>query len=385
MRHLHPRRAGLTLVELVIASGLAAIVMTALFRVLDLTLDIWAKGESRRTVVEQATATAELLARDMRALHPGNQGDLLVDWHPFDVDGDGVIDRVWPRVRLVRQASRADLARLAAASMDPELVAAAQDQGLTVAELLPEGVELEKPPTTGLMVVGYAVVPAGAKGDARAEGVLLRGEEVFKPGNVPAMFERNFFSGSGQPRGGAMREVTGGVLWVGLQFATQTSVVWDGWEVGSDLEDSSASWDAWNAGRPDAELSVWNEPGAGMPAVEEEALLPRRVRIELEFESPRDRRRRTRLLDDIGKGEGSFEVENGEAVPGRAGRMILIGGEWMQVVRVSGDRVHVRRGQRATEPVAHAPGAMVHWGEPVTVEVPVPMYRDDWNIGGRSR
>ena len=47
---------------------------------------------------------------------------------------------------------------LAAASMDPELVAAAQDQGLTVAELLPEGVELEKPPTTGLMVVGVTLL-----------------------------------------------------------------------------------------------------------------------------------------------------------------------------------------------------------------------------------
>lgn len=88
------RRAGLTLLELIIATGLATLVMTALFRLLDVTLDLWAEGETRRAVVERGTATAELVARDLRSLHPGSQGDLLVDWRPFDVDGDGSIDRL---------------------------------------------------------------------------------------------------------------------------------------------------------------------------------------------------------------------------------------------------------------------------------------------------
>lgn len=378
-------RAGLTLVELVIASGLAAIVMTALFRLLDLTLDLWAKSESRRSVVEQATATGELLARDLRALHPGNQGDLWVDWHPFDVDGDGVVDRVWPRLRMIRQASSADLARLASASIDPELIEMAEAQGLTVEDVLPEGFELERPRTSGLMVVGYCVVPAGRGRDVRAEGVLMRGEEVFESGRLPALFEPNFFSGNGQPRGGTMREVTGGVLWMGLQFATQTSIVWDRWQVGSELADTSASWDAWCEGRPKVDLSVWNEPGAGMPAVEDQALLPRRVQIELEFETPRERKRRTRLVDDMSKGDTNFVVENGSGVSGKAGRHILIEGEWMEVVRLRGDRVHVRRAKRATEAVEHARGALVHWGEPVTIEVSIPTYRDDWNIGGGLR
>ena len=378
-------KAGMTMVELVIATGLAALVMTALFRLLDLTLDLWAKGESRRTVVEQATATGELLAKDMRALHPGNQGDLWVEWHPFDVDGDGIIDRVWPRIRLIRQASRADLARLAASSIDPELVALAKSQGLRLEEVLPEGVDLSPPPTSGLMVVGYCVVPAGQGADVRGEGVLMRGEEIFKAGQMPAIFESNFFSASGQPRGGAMREVTGGVLWMGLQFATQTSIVWDGWKVGSDLKDTSASWDAWALGRPDPELSVWNQPGTGMPAIEDQALLPRRVRIELEFETPRDRKRRTRLADGIGKSDTMILVEDGGGVSPKAGQHVLVEGEWMELVRVRGDQVGVRRGRRGTEAVEHSRGALVHWGEPVTLEVPVPTYRDDWNIGGRAR
>lgn len=378
-------RLGMTLVELVIATGLAALVMTALFRLLDLTLDLWTKGETRRAVVEQATATGELLAKDLRALHPGNQGDLWVEWQPFDVDGDGVIDRVWPRIRLIRQASRADLARLAASSIDPELVALAQSQGLRLEDVLPEGVDLAAPPTSGLMVVGYCVVPAGKAADVRGEGVLMRGEELFKAGQLPELFERTFFSASGQPRGGAMREVTGGLLWMGLQFATQTSIVWDSWEVGPGLPDTSASWDAWALRRPDPDLSVWNQPGAGMPVVEDQALLPRRVRIELEFETPRDRKRRTRLAEGVSKGETTILVENGLGVPPRSGQHVLVGGEWMEVVRVRGDRVGVRRAKRATEAVEHARGVLVHWGEPVTLEVPIPTYRDDWNVGGRAR
>jgi type II secretory pathway pseudopilin PulG len=385
MRPRVDTRSGMTLIEIVIATGLATIVMTALFGLLDLTLDLWAKSESRRSVVEQATATGELLARDLRALHPGNQGDLWVDWQPFDVDGDGIIDRVWPRLRMVRQASRADLARLASAGIDPELVELARSQGLTVEDVLPEDYQLERPPTSGLMVVGYCVVPAGQGRDVRGEGVLMRGEEVLTSGRLPQIFERNFFSGDGQPRGGAMREVTGGVLWMGLQFATQTSVVWDTWKVGGQISDTSASWDAWALGRPSTDLSVWNEPGAGMPAPGDEALLPRRVQIELEFETERERKRRTRLVDGLTKGDTNFVVENGSAIPRKAGRHLLIEGEWMELIRVRGDRVHVRRARRATEATEHAPGALVHWGEPVTIEVPIPTYRDDWNISGGLR
>jgi hypothetical protein len=375
------RRAGLTLVELMIASGLAALVMVALFRLLDVTLDMWAKGETRRGVIEQASATAELLAGDLRALHPGEQGDLLVDWWSFDVDSDGTTDRMWPRIRLVRQASRADLARLAAEAIDPELLAAAEEQNIDLEDLLPEGTSLPRPASSGLMTVAWAVVPAGKDKDSRAEGVLLRGEQLLQAGVPSLFFEQDFFSGAGQPRAGYLREVTGGVLWVGLRFATQTSIVWDEWKIGPDIADSSASWDAWNRGRPDPEVHGWNEPGAGMPVAVGQALLPRRVRIELEFEGERERRRRTRLLDALDKTQASFMVSNGSGLPTAKGRFVLVEGEWMELRSVRGDRVSVRRAQRGTEAVEHASGAMVHWGDPVTLELPIATYRDNWNLG----
>ncbi len=383
------RDSGLTLVELVIATGLAALVMTALISLLDLSLDLWTRGETRRTVVEQATATADLMARDLRALHPGREGDLLVDWQPFDVDRDGVVDRVWPRLRLVRQASRADLARLAALELDADLVAEAREKGVDLSELYPDGPAAPEPPPDGWIAVAYCVVPAGEGADRRGEGVLLRGEELVQPGVLPAFFEPTFFSSSGQPRGGTMQEVTGGILWLGIDLATRTTILTEGWRVGDTLGDAATSWDAWGLGRPDAELSSWNLPGAGMPTPSPsgaaEPALPRRVRIELEFESERDRRRRTRLAAMISKGEGTLEVENGEALPTRTGSYVLVEEEWMEVTALRGDRFSVRRGQRGTEPREHAAGALVHWGEPVVVEVPIPTYRDTWRGGGAAR
>ena len=47
-RHTTHRRAGMTLVELVIATGLASVVIVALFRLMDVTLDMWSRGETRR-------------------------------------------------------------------------------------------------------------------------------------------------------------------------------------------------------------------------------------------------------------------------------------------------------------------------------------------------
>jgi len=364
-----------------ISTALAAVVMMLLFRLLDVSLDLWTRGETRRSVIEQATATAELLAHDLRSLHPGEQGDLLVDWAPFDVDADGDIDRLWPRLRFVRQASRAELARLAAAALDPELVRQALEQGVAVTDLLEEGQELPEPRSSGLLAVVWAVLPVGGSADGRAEGVAVRGEELLPPGSLGTFFEDSYFSGGGRPRAGTTREVTGGVLWLGVQLASQTSIVWDGWSIGADLRDTTASWDAWGLGRPDPEVHGWNEPAAGMPAADRLPLLPRRVRLELEFESERDRRRRTRLAEPLDKQDASFEVDNGEALPNRGEGYVLIDAEWMRVRSVRGDRVTVERGLRGSSPDLHEEGAMVHWGEAVTVEIPIATHRDDWNLG----
>jgi len=59
---------------------------------------------------------------------------------------------------------------------------------------------------------------------------------------------------------------------------------------------------------------------------------------------------------------------------------VLIHGEWMLVTDVAGRRVTVRRAQRGTDPRPHAAGSMVHYGLRMVREVPVELYREDWNL-----
>ena len=117
-----------------------------------------------------------------------------------------------------------------------------------------------------------------------------------------------------------------------------------------------------------------------MPEVADAALLPRRVRIELEFERPVDRARRTKTLDAIDATQTSFMVESGRRLPGGEGVFVLVDAEWMRLVGVEGDRAKVVRGQRGTAPRPHGPGALVHHGARVLAEIPIDMYDDAWDL-----
>ncbi len=372
---------GFTMVELMVAAGLAAVLMVALFRLLDTALDMWTGGEDRRLMTERGAATAELLAADLRALHAGTQGDLFVDWANVDLDQDGRIERVWPRIRLVRSASMGDVVRLAARGIDPELITRARELGVDVEQLIPVDERTPPPIESGLMEIVWAVVPSGKGPLERHSGVFMRGEALLRPGSRGRFFDDSFFSRLSEPPAGATQEVTGGVLWVGLQFATQTTILWDGWDLGTQLDQSSASWDAWNQRRPDGEAHPWNLPGAGMPAIGERPLLPRRVLVELEFERPADLRRRPQVIEALEKQTASFEVTDGGSLPYTKGRHVLVDGEWMEVVGLRGDRLSVKRAARGTTAVPHKAGATVRFGDTFSLEVPVMMHSDDWNLG----
>jgi len=389
MRNARERSArgaerGFTLVELVVATGLASLLMVALFRLLDVTLDLWAKGETRRAQLERATATLELLGADLRSLHSGAAGDLLVEWAPFDADGDGRVDRVWPRLRLVRDASVEDLARLEARAVDPLVLVKAAQLGVEPGSLLFEDGKLPPAPVeSGLVQVVWAVLPAGTDAEGRVEGVLVRGEERVRPDAPPGVFAPGFFSPSGEPRAGATHEVTRGVLWVGVQLATQTSVLWEGWQVGRELFDCCASWDAWNRGRPDPEAHGWNEPASALPIADRAPVLPRRVRLELEFEGERERARRPHLAHPLEQQDAELELDAPENAPEGRVTHVLVDGEWMELSGRDGGLLRVRRAARGTEAVVHEAGALVHWGETVAGEFPIPAHVDDWNLGGR--
>lgn len=356
---LHPCERGLTMVELVVAAGLLALLLAGLFKLLRDFLTVWEKSEARRAQVEEATGVTELFAADFAALEAGPRGDLVAEWAFFDTDGDGTSDAKWPRVRLVRHASPAELARLQAA-------------------------EEEKLVGEGLIEVVWAALPAqaGSKNkDLLAEGSLWRGERVAGParGADVSFFDPKFLSSSGVPRPGATEEVTSGCLWIGMQFATQTSIVRERWNPGFEIEDVLASWDAWQRERPNAERHVWNQPAKFLPPARDNAVLPRRMRLEVEFEQHKELKLRTRVAVYVGVQDGGVSVDDPLRAP-EAGNYVLIDREWMQLQSVTGSTLNLRRGQRGTQPAAHDVGALVHYGKTVVREIAIPAAQEDWDL-----
>ncbi|MEW6072490.1 MAG: prepilin-type N-terminal cleavage/methylation domain-containing protein [Planctomycetota bacterium] len=349
-------RRGFTLIELLLALSLLSILILALVRLLDTSLTIWDRTEGNRDVTEMGLAVTELLVDDLEAIEGGPRGDLLADWVKFDTDGDDLADTLWPRLRLVRASGAADLRR--------------QDAG-TGAD----------PGARGLVEVCWALLPTREKDpDRRTVGVLWRGERRIGDEETLSFFAPRFFTAGNAPAPGSLNQVTGGVLWLEPTFAAQTSVVRDGWKVGSALADCAASWDAWGRERPDVALSDRNEPAVGMPAASDLPLLPRRIQVRLEIERPAELRRRTRLDEALEPDTTAFRVRDERRLP-EAGTHIRIDEEWMAVVTRAGAEISVRRGQRGTRAAAHAAGALLHHGFAVVREVAVPVYREDWNLG----
>ncbi len=365
-------RRGLTLVELVLAIGLLALLMLAVFQLFDRSLSVWRRGETRRALLEQASIVLEGISEDLRGLEAGTRGDVVLEWVRFDTDGDRVAETKWPRLRLVRQASAGEMARAygnLARAAAPENDDAGQDQVRSA------------PSGPGLMEVVWMVAPASlTQADARSEGVIWRGERPLDDPRSKSFLAPDFFGASNRPPAGATDEVTGGCLWMSVLCAAQTSVVNDGWRLGRQFDAAATAWDARGLGRPDVDLHPWNEPHPGMPPAGERALLPRRVRIELEFERPVDRLRRTRLLNPIDNQENSLVVDDGRRLPTDDDAYVLIDAEWMRVVGVDGARVAVQRAQRGTTAVPHGKDALVHWGLRLVRDVSVATYREDWDL-----
>ena len=352
-------RRGFTLVELLLAVGLLSILLLALLRLVDTALTIWGRTDQNRELLELGGTTLDLLAEDLHAIEGGPHGDLVCDWALFDLDRDGIAGAPRQRLRLVRNVSAQELQRVAG-----------QD---TAGK---EGAETFE---RGLAEVCWALLPGGEGADGRALGVLYRGEREPGDRDTLSFLDPNFFGASGKPVPGSLHELTGGVLWFELLFASQTSLVHDGWELGDGLDDCAASWDAWKKERPNPELHAFNLPAAGMPAAKDVPLLPRRVRIELELEREEDLRLRTRLAAELPADTNLFDVKDGRKLPGK-GEMILIDEEWLRLLSVDGNRVAVERARRGTRATVHPAGALVHHGWRSVREIPIPMTREDWDL-----
>ena len=122
----------------------------------------------RRDGVERTNTLLGLMADDLRNLHGGASGDLLVDWQPFD----GLADRAWPRLRLVRQVGAAAVQQLQARAAEEAAAFAASRGEAPAPTSAPDGRAPAGPlpEATGLVEVAWVLVPDDA-GPDRFRGV----------------------------------------------------------------------------------------------------------------------------------------------------------------------------------------------------------------------
>lgn len=357
-------RRGMTLVELILALGLFALLAVGLLRFLDGTLMVLRTADAQSELLAQRTALFDWLVRDLENLASGSEGDLLIDWETFDVDGDGLAGRPWQRVRLVREARPGEFDRLG-------LSRANSDPG---------------PRRVPLVEVCWAVVPragepAGPEAPGRrGDGVLLRGERLADAPGL-SFFDGEFFDGAGKPSPG-LEELATGILYLEVLGATQTSVVHEDWTPGVGLENAARAWDGRDRGRPDLERHPFNErhalfPSTGAPT-RTSVRLPRRIRITIELEREEDTRSRPTLRGAIEPESEQLVVSRPERLVDRVGSLVLVGEEWMRITGVQGARVRVQRGLRGTRISAHRSGTPVQFGEPFTREIVLPLAGQEW-------
>lgn len=387
MRAPGSARRGFTLLELVLATGLAALLMVAVFALIDTSMTTLRRSEERRSQVELASGVLALLEHDLRHLEGGGRGDLVAEWVRVDLDGDGTAEKPLPLVRLVRQASAAEVARHRAALAAERAARTPPSDGAPSASgarppAAPPPSEPSEPAGPALMEVCWALFPEGRTSELRTIGRLWRAERLVGAAEGPSFFEAAFLGRDGLPTGERLAEVSGGILYLELRFASQTSSVHEGWRIGPELSEVAGSWDAWGRGRPNETMHLWNEPAGWRPRVGDLPVLPRRVRIELEVERPADRLRRPRLSQELPASGVRLVVDLPEHLPleGEGERYLLLGAEWVKVRSIQGRNVDVERAQRGTAPVYHAPGTLVQHGLRSVREVPVPLFREDWGL-----
>ncbi|MEZ5978139.1 MAG: prepilin-type N-terminal cleavage/methylation domain-containing protein [Planctomycetota bacterium] len=358
-------RRGLTLIELVLAVGLFAMLTLVVVQIVGSTMKVWTRAEGQRFAIGTHTTISSQVLEELDQLASGEHGDLLVDWELFDTDGDGIATQPLQRVRFVRRANSADLVRLGLREVDPQNPSAARI----------EGGELP------LLEVFYCVLPAdrgpllestpGFPGDA----VLWRGERLLEDRGKLSCFASDFFV-AGFPPPGSAEPIQGGVLWFELQCAGRGTDLERGWKVGPEATDAVRAWDSDGGRRLRTAVHPFNANYSAMPAFRGEPLFPRRLRLVLEVAGPKDALACPHLAAPLVPEDDEMVVDRPQNLP-PSGSLVLIGEEWVEI-GFPGRRTRLHRPQRGSSIGAHREGTPIQIGRRFEREVDVPLAREDW-------
>ncbi len=313
-------KSGFTLLEILIVMGLLVSLGYLMFSLLRGSLELWRKGESGRDLNEKAAAVFDIVQRDLRAIHVGESGQVLVDW--VDQKGPEPAGAL-QRMRFVRSLNRAEEAAL-----------------------------LGKNETRcGLAELAYRV-----NDDIRSEdrSLLVLSRAVRSPLHVgsPSVFEEKFFS---IPKTDAdpFAEITAGVLYFSLTLADANQADFTCWDSTRGILEKRSG------------LTVNHFPlaiGAGSREDRRDDIFPQTIDIHLVLERDEPESRLTFLREAIDEEETKLEVDDIKRIA--KAQFLKIETEWMEIGSIEGKFVNVKqRGVRGTNKAMHSQGSKIHTGE----------------------
>lgn len=385
-----PGTSGFTLLEVLIATGIMALLGAGLVALLTRGVAIWNRAENTGRVYEQARAVLDVIAADLRSTQiRAHAGDDDVDIRFLcDRDPGGR-----QRLRFVRTTS--------AETSDPVLRQGGKKLAIRTPAVydgrddLREANEGLLAAPGGTMEVMYALDPRpgerllwrGVKAPIGGAGSLFREERVGETPEASRPARRGLVAttkaegqksdeesrGPDVPFADVARPVTDGVLFLGFAFWGPTTSTWDPSARPLLSPESGAAsgplfhWDSTRAlldiGGAAGELLFRKRQGSLDDPTDD--IFPEMVEVTLvlsEDDSPLG----ARLSQNINAAASHFLISKELTLPDDPrNRFLLVGDEWIALKSIDGRAVVVAtggRGVRDTKPADHAAGTHVKLG-----------------------
>ena len=362
-----------TLVELLAATALFAVLGTMLFQMVQGGMELSARGERVRDLEEQALAVMDLMAEDLRHAWCGVGGAgeqtarFVLENQPFGSPDHGPLLGQTALLRFSRLLhEQRSLAWLRNAGERPGAERAATLSGREdPRELLPTG---------GLAESLYTC----AQVPDEDLPVLMR-------------LSRSPLGGAGSLLAAEVADLERRLLWDGVRLVERVlhfSVrCWApdtvAWQVAAESEGASASaaWDSTRGLEALGETGLPHELAYDSLLDGRDDLFPPAVRIELVLDPYSDSQlAEAQLAEDLDSESTRLSLSSGRlGGDERAPPFVWIDGEWLAVQRRVGGELIVERGQRGTVPSAHRRGSAVRVGQLFERVVLLPSARENFD------
>lgn len=382
-RRIEHRRAGFTLVELLIAMSLFLAIAFVLYSFVRGGVDMWRTGERRQDLYERAQLAFSRIDADLRCTFRPQRFEEATPASMFLADRPDMPTRD-RRGNVTREQTRAIgvigsrlrfVRTIRGEFQDPAtrfsgLAPGAKDVYRFKPDVDEDGEPLERDyrAPAGLMEVAYLATALPGQEDGST--TLLRAAQT-------PVGERNTFFDDDVLRDPEFltwaTPVIDGVLFFGLEFWDQHTERWD--------DDRAESFQdgVWDSTR--GRLKDFKFYRKGSQTSDLDDVYPRRVRVRLVVGRPGDPSMSANLRGSLVAGEKGFRVDRPGGLAVATSAFVLVGGtELMRIEKVSNSRAKVvQRGVFGTRETSHDAGAPVVWGELFTRVVNIPCYREDWN------